>query len=145
MKDDVAPKAEPYRLDDHVGFVLRQVSQRHALIFQAEAPEGLTPTQFSTLIRLHENGPCSQNELGRAAAMDVATIKGVVDRLRGKGLVGLTPYPGDRRRTLITLTSRAKRLMGELHAAGARITEATLDRLSDDERRMLLGLLRRLM
>lgn len=142
MKDDAAP---PYRLDGQVGFVLRQVSQRHALIFQAEAPEGLTPTQFSTLIRLHENGPSSQNELGRAAAMDVATIKGVVDRLRAKGLVGLTPYPGDRRRTLITLTVRARLLIAVLHAAGARITEATLEPLDGDEQDVLLGLLRRLM
>jgi len=134
----------PYRLDDQVGFLLRQVSQRHALIFQAEAPEGLTPTQFSTLIRLYENGPSSQNELGRAAAMDVATIKGVVERLRGKGMVVLTPYPGDRRRTLITLTARARGLITALHAAGERITEATLAPLTADERSVLLNLLRRL-
>jgi len=30
---------------------------------------------------LTETGPCSQNLLGRLTAMDVATIKGVIDRL----------------------------------------------------------------
>ncbi|WP_240611033.1 MarR family winged helix-turn-helix transcriptional regulator [Oceaniglobus ichthyenteri] len=134
----------PYRLDDQVGFLLRQVSQRHALIFQAEAPEGLTPTQFSTLIRLYENGPSSQNELGRAAAMDVATIKGVVDRLRAKGLIGLTPYPGDKRRRLITLTPKAKGMIDRLHKAGARITAATLAPLTPEEQAQLGALLRRL-
>lgn len=142
--DEQHRRKTPYQLDDQVGFVLRQVSQRHSLIFQAEAPEGLTPTQFATLIRLHENGPSSQNELGRAAAMDVATIKGVVGRLRAKGLVTLTAYPGDRRRTLITLTEKSRDMICALHDAGLRITETTLDPLSAAERVTLLALLRRL-
>nr|WP_245398618.1 MarR family transcriptional regulator [Oceaniglobus trochenteri] len=124
---------------------MRQVSQRHALIFQANAPDGLTPTQFSTLIRLQENGPCSQNELGRAAAMDVATIKGVVDRLRAKGLVELTEYPGDKRRRLITLTDRARNLIPALKEAGTQITEQTLEPLDKGERDTLIALLSRLM
>ncbi|WP_226780118.1 MarR family winged helix-turn-helix transcriptional regulator [Oceaniglobus trochenteri] len=134
-----------YKLDAQVGFILRQVSQRHALIFQANAPDGLTPTQFSTLIRLQENGPCSQNELGRAAAMDVATIKGVVDRLRAKGLVELTEYPGDKRRRLITLTDRARNLIPALKEAGTQITEQTLEPLDKGERDTLIALLSRLM
>ena len=50
----------------------------------------------------------------------------------------------NRRRTLITLTPRAKRLIDDLHAAGMRITEATLEPLNQDERQQLLTLLRRL-
>ena len=73
---------DPYRLDDQAGYLLRLASQRHAAIFQSLTLEGLTPTQFSALIRISEQGQCSQNHLGRLAAMDVATIKGVADRLR---------------------------------------------------------------
>ncbi len=79
----------PYRLDDQVGYILRLVSQRHASLFLSRLGSDLTPTQFAALVRLAELGQCSQNELGRQTAMDVATIKGVVDRLRGKGMVSM--------------------------------------------------------
>ena len=41
----------------------------------------VTTTQFAALAKLAEQGPLSQNQLGRATAMDAATIKGVVGRL----------------------------------------------------------------
>ena len=78
---------EPYVLDDQIGYLLRLANQRHTLIFQEQAVLELTPTQFSAMVRLLDEGECSQNELGRRTAMDVATVKGVVDRLRAKGLV----------------------------------------------------------
>ena len=49
--------------------------------------EGLTQTQFAALAKLHEVGPCSQNQLGRLIYLDAATIKGVVDRLSARGFV----------------------------------------------------------
>ncbi|WP_099824584.1 MarR family winged helix-turn-helix transcriptional regulator [Oceaniglobus indicus] len=143
MNDESAPR-DGYVLDDQAGYLLRQVSQRHAAIFQRLAPGGLTPTQFSTLIRLHEAGPASQNELGRAVAMDVATIKGVIDRLKAKGLVAVKPYPGDRRRTLISLTDESVAMIAELHEAGHVITDETLSPLDAAERTQLLALLRKL-
>ncbi|WP_102106819.1 MarR family winged helix-turn-helix transcriptional regulator [Oceaniglobus roseus] len=143
-KDDPTGKECTYVLDDQVGYILRQVSQRHAVIFQAASPDGLTPTQFSTLVRLHQTGPCSQNELGRATAMDVATIKGVIDRLKAKGFVKLTSYPGDRRRTLISLTPQSEAMIPALHAAGHRITDETLEPLTEEERVSFLALLRKL-
>ena len=94
---------EPYVLDDQIGYLLRLANQRHTLIFQEHAVLELTPTQFSAMVRLLDEGECSQNELGRRTAMDVATVKGVVDRLRAKGLVRLRPDPTDRRRTTISI------------------------------------------
>ncbi|MTI02946.1 MarR family winged helix-turn-helix transcriptional regulator, partial [Roseibium sp. RKSG952] len=76
---------DSYLLDSQVGYLLRLANQRHASIFQSHTLEGLTPTQFAALVRIAELGKCSQNRLGRLAAMDVATIKGVVDRLKQKG------------------------------------------------------------
>ena len=90
-----------YVLDEQIGYLLRLAGQRHAAIFQSLISEGLTPTQFSTLIRISEHGQVSQNHLGRLAAMDVATIKGVVDRLKAKALVIARPDPGDKRRSNI--------------------------------------------
>ena len=134
----------PYILDDQVGFLLRLASQRHAAIWQAHALEGLTAQQFTALVRIGEKGQVSQNRLGRLAAMDVATIKGVADRLRQKGLTRAEPDPEDRRRTLISLTDAGRALLEQMTQVGRRITEETLEPLSVAERETLLRLLRRL-
>lgn len=134
----------PYRLDDQIGYLLRLASQRHATIFQALTIEGLTPTQFSALIRVSEQGKCSQNRLGRLAAMDVATIKGVADRLRQKGLVTAEPDPNDKRRTLISLSPAGVDLVARMGQIGHEITSETLRPLSAAEQRTLTKLLRKL-
>ncbi len=63
-----------YVLDEQIGFVLRQVNQRHTSIFASRIGCDVTPTQWAALTKLREIGPTSQNELGRTTAMDVATI-----------------------------------------------------------------------
>ena len=141
---EAPPRTRPYLLDEQVGFILRRVSQRHAAIFQDAVPDGLTPTQFSALIRLSEVGPTSQNQLGRLASMDVATIKGVVARLFAKGLVTIAPDPQDKRRTTIALSEAGADLIDDLHDAGQHITEATLAPLSAEERAIFLKLLQKL-
>ncbi|MDA7965087.1 MarR family transcriptional regulator [Ruegeria sp.] len=144
MDDKKTADAETYRLDDQVGYVLRLANQRHAAIFQAHTLDGLTPTQFAALVRIGEQGQCSQNRLGRLSAMDVATIKGVVDRLQKKGLIVSAPDPNDRRRMLIALSADGKRLLDSMKLAGQRITAETLEPLSPSEREVFLKLLRRL-
>lgn len=133
-----------YQLDKQVGYILRLASQRHAAIFQTSDVMGLTPTQFAAVIRLAELGECSQNNLGRMTAMDVATIKGVVDRLHKKGLVVLRPDKTDKRRTLISLTPDAQAQIDDLHKVGAGISNETLKPLSASEKRNFLRLLRKI-
>lgn len=133
-----------YVLDEQIGYVLRLASQRHAVIFQQHSVFDLTPTQFAVLVRLLDAGACSQNELGRRTAMDVATIKGVVDRLRAKGLVQLRPDPTDKRRTLISISGAPEELRTALHAAGREISRKTLKPLTAAEQKSLLGLLAKL-
>lgn len=133
-----------YKLDDQVGYLLRLASQRHTSLFQDVMVDGITPTQFSALMRIHEQGECSQNQLGRLAGMDVATIKGVVDRLRQKGLADVRPDTSDRRRTVISLSEKGADLISVLKERGLEVTEQTLQPLKADERSTLLGLLRKL-
>jgi DNA-binding MarR family transcriptional regulator len=144
MTNNAANSTNSYRLDDQVGYLLRLASQRHATIFQARSIAGLTPTQFSALIRISEQGNCSQNRLGRLAAMDVATIKGVVDRLRQKGLIVAEPDPDDKRRTLISLSPEGVALVERMQSVGHSITSETLKPLSAAEQRALSKILRKL-
>ena len=144
MADRPDTLAAPYVLQDQVGYLLRLASQRHALIFQKHAIDNLTPTQFSTILRVAEVGEVSQNHLGRLTAMDVATIKGVVDRLKSKGLAKSTSDPKDKRRSIISLTAKGEAMVEDLKVMGHVITEETLAPLSDAERRTFVELLRKL-
>lgn len=140
MPDDVTP----YRLDEQIGYLLRLASQRHAGIFQSRMIENLTPMQFSTLVRVAEQREVSQNQLGRLAAMDIATIKGVVDRLKSKDLVQATPDPDDKRRSIISLTDAGEALISRLHLEGRVITAETLAPLKVSEQKSLLALLKKI-
>lgn len=137
-------KASRYILEEQVGFLLRQVSQRHTTIFGDHTVEDLTPTQFSALVKLHEVGSLSQNLLGRQTAMDAATIKGVIDRLGGRGYIEGRPDPDDARLRILTLTPLGRAVVERAIPAAMRITEETLSPLDADERATLLGLLKRL-
>jgi DNA-binding MarR family transcriptional regulator len=135
----------PYILDDQIGFILRQVSQRHAAIFAAGIGEqDVTATQWAVLAKLLERGPCSQNRLGRRTAMDAATIKGVVDRLGKRGLIETRPDPEDGRRLEVALSPAGQALAERMVPNALRITEETLAPLDEAERATLIALLRRL-
>lgn len=142
MSDDTTA-GNGYRLDDQVGFILRRVQQRHVGIFTDGIPE-LTPTQFAALAKLCELGQVSQNALGRATAMDAATIKGVVDRLRARGLVSACPDPDDMRRVHLAPTPEGQRLFDGLAGRATDITARTLAPLTEAEQRRFLVLLRKL-
>ena len=133
-----------YRLEHQVGYILRQASQRHASIFATRIPEQLTATQFSTLVRLQEVGPCSQNKLGRLTAMDAATVKGVTDRLIQRGFVDARIDPDDGRRRVLALTLAGLDAVARAIPAGLEITAETLEPLSSDEREQFLKLLKKL-
>ena len=133
-----------YRLEQQVGYILRQASQRHASIFAARIPEQLTTTQFSTMVRLQEVGPCSQNKLGRLTAMDAATIKGVTDRLIQRGFVEARVDPEDGRRRMLALTPGGLEVVARAIPAGLEISAETLEPLDADEREQFMKLLKQL-
>ena len=135
--------SDSYILESQIGFVMRRVVQRHIAIFFSLIPD-LTPTQFAALAKLCELGQASQNELGRLTSMDVATIKGVVDRLRGRGLVSAEPLASDKRRLTLTPTPRGKALYRKLVSRAREVSQQTLSPLSEAERQQLMVLLRKL-
>src|SRR5580704_2144307 len=115
-----------YVLDKQVGFLLRVAMQRHTAIFMSRMIAGLTQTQFAALARLHETGPCSQNQLGRLIFLDAATTKGVVDRLAARRLVTALPDPHDRRRRAIALTKTGRAVAAQATRVARGITHETL-------------------
>ncbi|WP_173933479.1 MarR family transcriptional regulator [Chelativorans sp. Marseille-P2723] len=132
-----------YLLNSQVGFILRKANQRHLAIFAAHI-DGLTPPQFAALAKLYEVGSTSQNQLGQLVAMDAATIKGVIGRLKERKLVSLTPHPQDRRRLLVELTTSGRETVEKILPLAQRVTEQTLAPLTPREAETFLRLLSRL-
>jgi DNA-binding MarR family transcriptional regulator len=143
-KRSVKPARPVYVLEEQVGFILRQVWQRHATIFAREIGINLTPAQWAALAKLTETGPCSQNQLGRLTAMDVATIKGVIDRLTARGLTETSADPADGRRLLVSLTRAGQQTAEKAAPQALEITRQTLAPLDTKEREALLALLGKL-
>ncbi len=133
----------PYRLDDQIGFKLRLANQRHLEIFARMMPE-VTPTQFAVLARLLAEESISQNQLGRLVGMDAATTKGVVDRLRVKGLIQRHKSTSDMRRLDISLTDAGRAFALEAVQKAAQISAATTQNLTRREAERLLELLDKL-
>ncbi|MBN9038391.1 MAG: MarR family transcriptional regulator [Rhizobiales bacterium] len=139
----VAGEADGYRLDEQVGYLLRKANQRHLAIFAKAIPD-LTPPQFAALARLAEIGQASQNQLGQSIAMDAATIKGVIDRLKARGLVELSNHGSDRRRRVVSLTAAGRATVEALLPLGGAVSDETLAPLNPREAATLLKLLARL-
>src|ERR1700739_1775980 len=144
QRKSVKPKRTAYILDDQHAFILRQVWQRHATIFSRDIGINLTPTQWAALAKLNEAGPCSQNQLGRLTAMDVATIKGVIDRLTARDLTETSPDPVDGRRLLVSLTRAGQQLAEKAAPNALAISKETLAPLDARERETLIALLTKL-
>ena len=149
-KKQVEPKAaanapRPYRIEDQIGYLLRRAHQRASSIFQTTIGDpNITPTQYSSMVKLHEYTELSQNLLGRLVGMDKATMQGVVRRLRDRGLVDSRPDPGDARRTLLSLTMDGQKLVARLQLNGPAVSRETLKPLTGPEQRQLLELLSRI-
>lgn len=138
-----ADATESYRLQDQIGFILRKAHQRHVSIFAAHIAD-LTPPQFAALAKLADVGETSQNQLGQLIAMDAATVKGVIDRLKARGLVKLTKHEVDKRRLLVSLTPEGRDAVARLVPAAERITAETVAPLTAKEAATLMKLLAKL-
>ena len=132
-----------YHLQDQVGFILRKAHQRHVSIFAAHIGD-LTPPQFAALAKLYDIGETSQNQLGTLIAMDAATVKGVIDRLKARGLVELSKHEVDKRRLLVNLTPEGREAIERLIPLARAITGETLAPLTAKEAGTFLRLLAKL-
>lgn len=138
-------RSPAYRLEEQVGFVLRQAHQRATDTFNSVMSGfKITPRQFATLAKLHDIGPTSQNQLGRLVAMDPATMVGVAGRLARGGLVRQSVAPSDARLVLLELTAEGRAVVEAMKARGAEVSRRTLSPLSPEEAETFLRLLAKL-
>jgi len=69
--------------------------------------------QGRILYVLWQRDGISQRELAAETSLAATTLTGMIDRMEASGLLEKVPAPGDRRKTLLRLTAKARELRGD--------------------------------
>lgn len=139
------PAAESYDFSEQVGHLLRRAYQRHTALFQQTIPDTqLTAAQFVVLCAIRDCGACSLSLIVKHTAIDQATIRGVIDRLKVRKLVCVRHDEMDRRKVLVSLTEAGERLVESMVPFAFEITEKTFEGFNPAERMALLYLLNKM-
>ena len=139
-----ADAASPSESARQIGFLIRKFYQKNQAIWHTLCPDQvMTSVQSAALSVLLRDGPCTLTTLGRAAAMDPATTRGVVDRLQRRGMISVIGDPADRRKVIVQLLPAAHTYLAAMAEVMPKIAEATLTPLNPAERVALEYLLRK--
>ncbi len=139
----LADEDTDYVLTEQVGFLLRRAHQRASLIFKNHFElKSLTPQQFAVLAKLYEVKEVTQNKLGRLVDMDPASLQGVIQRLKHRGLVHRTQDPSHKRRLKMQLTDAGREMIKSSFSLGKKVSEETLNPLNEIERAELMRVLK---
>lgn len=142
---DKTANTSDYHFADQIGHLLRRAYQRHAAIFQEHISDSqLTVTQFVTLCAIRDHGTSSLSDIVKVTAIDQATTRGIIERLKAKKLIVLSHDTEDRRKVLVSLSATGVKLVGASVPLAMQITEATYGKLNAAERVALSFLLRKM-
>ena len=93
----------------------------------------LTMPQLKVLFSLFVDGPLPCSSLAEAVGVSLSTINGVLERLKGQGLIARSPDRQDHRRVLNSLTARGHRLIEGLWTSRQDWLSELLDRMDSAE------------
>lgn len=134
-----------YDFSEQVGHLLRRAYQRHIALFQQTIPDTqLTAAQFVVLCAVKDSGACSLSEIVKRTAIDQATVRGVIDRLKARKLIAVRHDDVDRRKVLVSLTPVGMDLVGTMVPFAFEITEKTFNGFNPAERLALVYLLNKM-
>ncbi|MEU9300233.1 MarR family transcriptional regulator [Streptomyces sp. NPDC048269] len=115
---------------------------------QAYARFGISRGEFDVVATLRRSGApytLSPRQLSATLMLTTGGMTGRLDKLEKAGLICRKPDPHDRRGLQVTITDQGLALIDEAVTAGLEVQRAALTGLSDEEVKVLTGLLRKLM
>lgn len=120
------------------GFLLSRVGAAVRAGFkEVLAGWGIRPQQYQVLLVLAATGGASQQELCAAAGIDSGNMVELLDGLEKLEYAKRTRDDRDRRRYVVTVTTRGQAALKELRDAVAEYNERFLSPLTEPERRQL--------
>lgn len=114
----------------------------HRLVGEGLAEVGARGYHYRLLTTLAEDGPASQNTLGRRSGIHASDLVATINELAEDGYVRREPDPSDRRRNVVSLTAEGRRRLRRLDTAVQHIQDRVLASLSTEQRTQLTELLR---
>ncbi len=143
MSDDDAMSS---RLKEMPTWLIAQVSSHaHRLLTDGLAAAKSRGYHYRLLAALQEFGPASQAALGRRTGVDRSDVVDSLNSLARRGLIKRSADTSDRRRNIITITPAGTVHFHRLDKVLVGVQEDLLAPLSRTERRVLIGMLTRLL
>jgi DNA-binding MarR family transcriptional regulator len=127
-----------------VSFAMFALARSHrALAAQLLREVGLFVGQEIMLMQLWEQDGQSQNCLGHTLRLDHSTVAKSVQRLEEAGFVTRSRSEEDRRVTIVSLTPAGRDLEPKVQEVWRRLEKITTEALTEQERALLVTLLRK--
>jgi DNA-binding MarR family transcriptional regulator len=102
---------------------------------------GARKWHYAVLVSLHDNGPGSQAELSGRTGIHRSDLVAVINELTEQGLVERNQHPADRRRNVVTVTTRGARRLQRLDKVLAEVDAEVFAALEPADRDQLTRLL----
>jgi DNA-binding MarR family transcriptional regulator len=150
MKKLVPPtvfyKAESYRPEDSVGYLMRQILNRVGQDVERQlAHTDLTNAQWIPLFKLYSGQATTVAELARECHLDAGAMTRMLDRLEAKGLCKRVRSETDRRVVNIELTAAGTKAASDIPEILSGVQNAHLAGFSAHEFETLREYLRRIL
>jgi MarR family transcriptional regulator for hemolysin len=126
-----------------LGFVLHEVARLLKRRFEQKAKGlGLTRSQWQTLAYLNIHEGIQQGKLADILEIESITLVRILDRLQARGLIERRQHPSDRRIWQLYLLEAAHPLIVAMQEIGDATRAEALAGVSDDDRALLLQILK---
>lgn len=135
---------DSYRLDESVGYLLRQAVNRLTAMVDAEmAPHDITSAQWATLLNLANGCADTAGDLCRHIGADTGAMTRMLDRLEAKGLIRRVRCNNDRRVVRLSITDEGRKLCDLLPAVAVKVLNRHLRGFNQQELAQFKDFLRR--
>ena len=94
---------------------------------------------------MRDRGPSNQTDIITATGIDQATIRGIIERLKQRGLVEFQSDPHDRRKVIVVLTDSGAELLHRMIPRAHHISELTMGELNPGERAAVIFTLKKML
>ena len=108
------------------------ISRLTRLLNDTSTGEGLTPTQYSVLVLVRNQGPLGLTELAEMEGLNPTMLSRVVKALDERGLVRRMTDPGDARAARLVATAEGEQVHDRVRAERTKVVSDCIDRLPPD-------------
>ena len=107
---------QPFVLDSHLFYLFGQaLGRRDKALGKALAPFGITVPRWRLLGTLRAQSGCSLTRLAELTQVNRTTAMRTVERMRREGLVGRASDQADKRSSVISLTTKGRKLFARIY------------------------------